>query len=311
MVIWLGYVTFVVFWSGQVCRGQAVNFTLHGNHLLQHILEDAEKIKVTAEQIYDHGCWCSALRITDDKSRKSAKPKRGHPLDPVDDICRSYSQCMRCVNLEASCEASTKHYFVINKKKTPWNCNFPQTDFCARERCDCDLNAAVAIRNFLRKNLKWVPEANVAASVCKAPTDAQKLQTASSSSPSATRKRDKNRCCKVGGVWEPYNNSTHSCDYENNRIVAGAHDFGARKVSVASNPNIDLGLLQLYNSGSNLDRTLIDEPNPFETQGARPPSSPVGQDLKMKKEDLFASLFARETPPNEIGFEDQIPRPMK
>ena len=53
-------------------HGQAVNFTLHGNHLLERILDElpTDKQPENLQQIYNHGCWCSLLEI----SEKPIKP---------------------------------------------------------------------------------------------------------------------------------------------------------------------------------------------------------------------------------------------
>ena len=150
--LWFGF-TVCLFLQSLEIKAQAINFTLPGNHLLKRIVSELKGLKVDINEIPNHGCWCSLQNVT----AIPTKAKRGHPIDPVDDICRTYSQCIRCVGIEGFCETSKKHYFVLNKKKTPWTCNFPQTDFCARERCECDLNAAVAIRRYIRKNAKWKP----------------------------------------------------------------------------------------------------------------------------------------------------------
>lgn len=212
-------------------HSQAVNFTLHGNHLLERIINELpnDKRPDNLDEIYNHGCWCSFLQL----GQKPVKPKRGHPLDVIDQICRSYSQCMRCVGIEGFCETSRKHYFVVNKKKTPWSCNFPQTDFCARERCECDLNAALAIKKYFKKNYNnWQSITN---------PDQENGECLVNPGPHVK----KNRCCKVGGLWVQYSNQTHSCDFDQGQLVEGQIDFGGRTKSI-ENPEEALDLKHFW-----------------------------------------------------------------
>lgn len=189
-----------------------VNFTLFGNHLMHTVFEDA-RLTDRIEDVFSHGCWCSFLRV----SETSIKPKRGHPIDPVDQICRSYSQCYRCVTIEGYCDTVSPLYIYVKKRRQPFTCNFPQPSFCARERCECDLNAAVALQTYLSENPDWNPRNPNTVDECQLNTSGR---------------IPKNHCCKIQGMWKQYSNITHTCDYENEVILEGQIDLTARKAIV-------------------------------------------------------------------------------
>lgn len=192
----------LVLLSPTLVSSNAVNFTLYGNHMMELVLADAG-LGGRANEIFDHGCWCGKLKL----SEKNIQTLGGHPLDSVDTICREWSMCTRCVRIEGYCESSKMAYFAINTKQQSWTCEFPQTDFCAKERCVCDLSAAIAIRNYLKSyGSTWQSKGTPSAQSCQKPGGVPIGQ-------------DMNRCCKGTGMWVKYNNVTHDCDMSDGTVT--------------------------------------------------------------------------------------------
>lgn len=176
------------------------NFTLPGNHILEDVLNSAD-LGYKIYEVLNHGCWCGRLAV----STSAKKTSGGHPVDAIDLICREWSLCSRCVKTEGYCDSSRMHYIAINSEARPWTCNFPQTDFCAKERCVCDLNAALGIKGYLKNYNQWVSSPNC-------PTHKSKSNRSLNPVP-------KNRCCKAKAIWIKYSNETHSCNEELGKLV--------------------------------------------------------------------------------------------
>lgn len=134
---------------------------------------------------------------------------------------------MRCVNIESNCKTSDKTYFAaFHPNTTNWECFPNQIDECSQERCACDLDAAIALKNFLSDSPEWLP------------TKIQQIQKSRASvdfyndefddlGPQCLKSKvtdliPKNRCCKVNNLWVQYANQTETCDVENGKLLDGS-----------------------------------------------------------------------------------------
>lgn len=199
---------FLLFSFIHTIQSKALNFTLDGNHLLPEIL--STKYENLIPTILNHGCWCARLKV----QSEIAKTPGGTPVDEMDRICRSWSMCNRCVKVEGFCESSRKTYFVVNTGNSQnnekfWSCEFPQPDFCSKERCVCDLDASLAMFDFLEKSDNSWNGVSGFSRNCDAPNAAYR----------SVAPVQKNRCCKLKTGWVKYDDEVHSCDFDNEELV--------------------------------------------------------------------------------------------
>ena len=127
--------------------------------------------------------------------------------------------CNRCVKVEGFCETSRKSYFAVNTNLNAenisennerfWSCEFPQPDFCAKERCVCDLEASLAIFEFFGENSdSW---SGVSDRDC---------QAADSVYRNVEKLVQKSRCCKLKDEgWVKYDEEVQTCDFDRERLM--------------------------------------------------------------------------------------------
>jgi len=114
-----------------------------------------------------HGCWCSRLGSTPFLG--------GHPMDPLDKICRNWVRARRCVTLiDGSCEGiEITGTYTINedKRECPWSeenetvgdltCGEAgghlNSEGCLKDLCLIDLKYITEIKHFLEENISWTP----------------------------------------------------------------------------------------------------------------------------------------------------------
>ena len=111
------------------------------------------------------------------------------------------------MNTKLNADVNAEKYSENNERF--WSCEFPQPDFCAKERCVCDLEASLAIFDFFGENGdSW---SGVSDRDC---------QAADSIYRNVEKSVHKSRCCKLKDEgWVKYDEEVQTCDFDRERLM--------------------------------------------------------------------------------------------
>jgi hypothetical protein len=154
-----------------------------------------------AESVDGYGCWCS--RPTTGTSFG------GQPLDELDELCRTWAQCMKCQPQECK-EVEDPQYEVVYTMEVNCTCVTGSRDLsdfmsyecvdqdeCTRNRCECDMVYALRLYSYLYDIGHVIPTEfmDVDESLCVPGYG-----------------KGHNACCGVSPLWFSYHTNADRCD---------------------------------------------------------------------------------------------------
>lgn len=122
---------------------------------LESVLPSRKKRQILdiAQEVDGYGCWCSRP--------VSGTSFGGQPLDELDELCRTWAQCMKCQPTECR-EAEDPQYEVVYTMEVNCTCITGSRDLsdfmsyecvdqdeCTRNRCECDMAYALRLYSYL------------------------------------------------------------------------------------------------------------------------------------------------------------------
>lgn len=104
---------------------------------------------VDASQYLSYGCNCHLL-----DNRPLASAGHGAAVDPIDQACKNYKDCQRCVQMDdgADCNVENKDWsydFGISRNSDEAECDNPVKS-CRRHLCECDKQFAQEIADSIQ-----------------------------------------------------------------------------------------------------------------------------------------------------------------
>ena len=170
---------------------------------LESVLPSRKKRQILdiAQEVDGYGCWCSRP--------VSGTSFGGQPLDELDELCRTWAQCMKCQPTECR-EAEDPQYEVVYTMEVNCTCITGSRDLsdfmsyecvdqdeCTRNRCECDMAYALRLYSYLYDIGHVIPTEymNVDESLCIPGYG-----------------KGHNACCGVSPLWFSYHTNAGRCD---------------------------------------------------------------------------------------------------
>jgi len=140
------------------------------------------------DAIADYGCWCS--------KPFAGNAHMGKPLDEVDQLCKKWSQCTRCMGLNGcSGDVNDAYDLTFVPATDSYTCN--AVTGCGLSRCECTGELGITLaRALINNNFQLDGTHNEV-------TDAECVRGTGASFTDA--------CCGVAPAWMPYNTQMDQC----------------------------------------------------------------------------------------------------
>jgi len=199
---------------------------------------------LSAEDITDYGCWCSRIpNLLRRNTTSFSESIGGKPLDAIDQVCRDWFKCQKCVTISHESSEETDYCsglaghtgFVVgvvmdeSTQKYDLTCDDPANFVrpCARDACTCGAHFVREIvkhlsvwnPNFSRHNpMKLRDGQNL--QYCVKPSGIQhalsyentEFRSEQYSEFGNTEKEEKIvKCCGKAPLWQPYVEQRHQC----------------------------------------------------------------------------------------------------
>ena len=140
------------------------------------------------DAVADYGCWCS--------KPFTGTAYMGRALDEVDQICKSWSQCWRCIGMNG-CTGDLEDPYALTFNVTENTYECISHSQCAEYRCECTGQLGLALASKLVEWNSTLPSSNhqVDPSVCVR----------------GDGSTYNDQCCGTIPFWTPFNGLTHQC----------------------------------------------------------------------------------------------------
>lgn len=156
--------------------------------------QTAEELTASVEK---YGCWCN--------KPFNEEAHEGVPIDELDKICRSWSQCTHCEQY-SSCSGSFDDVYSVdfNTATDAYQCaTGGSTTACGLSRCECDASFVLAVARHLTDNGGVGSLDNSKVSV----TSDQCVKY----TPAAGAFSHPNNCCGDAPTWATFNDQEQTC----------------------------------------------------------------------------------------------------
>ena len=142
-----------------------------------------------------YGCWCPSIF--------DGLAYHGKPLDEVDQICKSLSQCQKC-NQMSSCSGSDSGHFLLGLDKSDDSYTCHSSSNCAKQSCECIAEFSVNLaQQILEKRMILDSRLDsVDSNFCSRKSNIPTVP---------------NACCGTSPSWIPFDSNTKQC--ENGKII--------------------------------------------------------------------------------------------
>lgn len=98
--------------------------------------------EIDASQYLDYGCNCNFLG-----DKPLAAAGHGAPLDPIDQACKNYKDCQRCVQMDDGADCNTENedwFYSFQSIGAEAECD-NAVKSCRRHLCECDKQFALDV----------------------------------------------------------------------------------------------------------------------------------------------------------------------
>ena len=164
---------------------------------LQHVTLQSSKngniektLQDTLSTLSSYGCWCG--------NGFGESVFKGRPVDHVDTLCKSWTQCTKCETL-SSCEGSIGDDYTISFIPASDTFSCESASECGYSRCMCNGKLGIDIARSLIIHSLSLNERNFGVS-----QDSCVLGESINTNHGTD-------CCGTVPNWKPYNTDVHSC----------------------------------------------------------------------------------------------------
>jgi len=155
---------------------------------VENFYRKKRSVQDALDAVMGYGCWCSKPFTGD--------AFKGKPLDEVDQICKSWSQCSRCNGLNGCTSGSNDEFsYTISGATSSYTCTAATE--CGLNKCKCAAELGLSLAQALISNNFQLDSGNnnVVEGACdrgmgNSFTDA---------------------CCGVSPTWKPFNTQSNQC----------------------------------------------------------------------------------------------------
>jgi len=179
--------------------GQNANVHMRGSSAFNLPNSNGQRNDITdgvAVALETYGCWCARL--------STGISPGGNPVDEIDTLCRSWAQCRHCEDYSA-CDGEVDEGYAakVTFGLSGLELSCPDDlDACTKERCECDLEYGLALRDSLEALLTG----NNAQGLDQTKTNLEEIDCERALTGIGT-----NACCGSAPHWQLYNAATQTC----------------------------------------------------------------------------------------------------